>query len=178
MTGTPMQLRSLPERIGAGAVSRAAAFMALSGLYLGLAGALAWAEIAAAALSSALTLALSLWLHRPAERQFRLHPDWIVLSSRIARHVLRDCLLVTRALIVALARRRHITGVFRELRWETHEDPREAASLRAFVTIGISLAPNSYVVDVRAEEQRLIIHHLVPPEPNAEKPGTREIWLP
>jgi multisubunit Na+/H+ antiporter MnhE subunit len=174
-----MQLRSLPGRIGAEAASRAVAFMALFGLYLGLAGALAWAEIVAAALSSAIAVALSLWLHRAAERRFRLHPDWIVLSIRIARHVLGDCLIVTRALIAALARRRHITGVFRELRWETHEDPREAASLRAFVTIGISLAPNSYVVDVRADEQRLIIHHLVPPpEPNPGKPASREIWLP
>jgi multisubunit Na+/H+ antiporter MnhE subunit len=152
--------------------------MALCGLYLGLAGGLASAEIGAAALSSALTLALCLWLHRSAERQFRLHPHWILLAGRIARHVLRDCLIVTRALIAALARRRHITGVFRELRWESHEDPREAASLRALVTIGLSLAPNSYVVDVRADEQRLIIHHLVPPAPDQEKPATREIWLP
>jgi hypothetical protein len=145
-------------------VGPAFGFVALSGLYLGLAGRLAWPEALAAATCAAAVVAFG---------RFAVHREWVLLLGRILRHVLRDCRIVAGALAEALARRRHIEGVFREFAWQSHEDEEEAASLRALVTLGLSLAPNSYVVEVREDEKRLVMHHLVPPERASE-----QVWLP
>lgn len=153
-----------------------AAWAALALLHLAFAGRLGWEDLVVAMLSAGAAVLLLRWVDHASGRRFRHHPERLLLAGRIARHIARDCIVVGRTLFSSLRRRHSIDGVFREFPWTPPDDPREAASLRALIAIGISTAPNSYVVDVaHGPKGQVIMHHLVPPSGAEEQD---QIWLP
>jgi multisubunit Na+/H+ antiporter MnhE subunit len=93
-------------------------------------------------------------------------------NARIAGMLWRDCIAIARASYVALraglTRRDPGTGVFRERRLAGHARADIAA-------LALSLAPNSYVVDIREQDERVVFHHLIAPE---EDDPSREVWPP
>jgi multisubunit Na+/H+ antiporter MnhE subunit len=140
-------------------------------IYVALSGSIEAMALVAAAICAGVSLAVTLPLRR-AERE----PGRLALSprinARIARLVWRDCIAIARASLLALrevaTRREPNAGVFRERYL--------ASPARAdIVALVLSLAPNSYVVDNRREDERVVFHHLIAPE---DDDPTREAWPP
>lgn len=136
-----------------------------AGFYLALAGTWGPLELTAAVMAGGLAAGLGAWVRARSDLAFHSHPRWWTLLGRIIRHTARDCVVVGRAVGSNLVRRRHPAGEFRTIEFAGHrregETEPEAAARRALVTIGVSLAPNSYVAVVDAEADRLVVHHLV-----------------
>jgi len=140
-------------------------------IYIALSGSTEAIALVAAAICATASLAVTLPLLRTERepRRLELSPR---LDARIARLVWRDCIAIARASILALrevaTRHEPNTGVFRERHLASH-------ARTDIVALVLSLAPNSYVVDIRREDERVVFHHLVAPE---DDDPTREAWPP
>jgi hypothetical protein len=142
-----------------------ARWVALSGLYLVLAGELSPSEIVAGVLAGLLATLVSLGLTAAAERQFSLRAPWYRLSVQTARAVVRDIFRV--ALALAAAATTGQGGMFaRQPFAGTGAEP-AAAGRRALATLFASIAPNGYVTEITATA--LELHRLAPAPPAADR---------
>jgi multisubunit Na+/H+ antiporter MnhE subunit len=140
-------------------------------VYVALSGSIEKIALVAAAICASASLAVTLPLLR-TERESGPLEFSPRLDARIARLVWRDCIAIARSSLLAMrdvaTRREPNAGVFRERHLASHA----RADIIALV---LSLAPNSYVVDIRQEDERVVFHHLVAPE---DDDPTREAWPP
>jgi multisubunit Na+/H+ antiporter MnhE subunit len=83
-------------------------------------------------------------------------------SGGIAISILTDSMKILRALIADVTGRKNIRGAFRAVPFDTGSDTREDEPARAAATFKLSIAPNTYVVDMDTEEKILLVHQLVP----------------
>jgi multisubunit Na+/H+ antiporter MnhE subunit len=148
-----------------------AGWLFLAVLYVALSGTIEALGLIAAVVCASASLAITLPLLRTRRETGRLELS-PRLNVRIARLVWRDCIAIARASILALlevaTRREPDSGVFRERHLESH-------ARADIVALVLSLAPNSYVVDTRREDERVVFHHLIAPQ---DDDPTREAWPP
>jgi hypothetical protein len=148
-----------------------AAWALLSLLYVVLASSIAPTELIAAAACAGMSIAIARPLYQklPDTRQAGLS---LRIDARLARMVWRDTLVIARDSLRALWRASGDGtgrgGVFRERRIAAGARP-------DIVALALSLAPNSYVVDIREQEERIVFHHLI--ELRDDDPS-REAWPP
>ncbi len=149
----------------------AGAWLAFVALYLLLEGKLRPSEYVAALLAA--TLAWVAVRKVDAERSVRFRPKlrWFFLvAGRAIPKVPRDCALVARALWCGLFPKKRVRGVFRTIPFEPGAGTIEAAARRALIVLGVSFAPNTYVVLMDCERKHLLVHQLVP-ERSSVEPG-------
>ena len=139
----------------------------LATLYLVFAGKTSLDECVAAVVVGGLAAALRRWLLGREGQGLR--------PGRVPMHTLlhplaalaRDSAVVGGALLRRVLWRRPLAGGFAEIRFDAGGvDPRDAAR-RAIVMTAISLAPNTFVVDVAEGRDRLIIHRLAGAAPGS-----------
>ncbi len=117
------------------------------------------AELVAGTLCAALVSSLLLAVRRQSRVEFPMRPGWFwLLARRLPGKVLADCALLLRALGAVRP-----PGAFRAVPFDRASGtaPDEAAARRALVIAGVSLPPNSVVVTVDRERNRLLVHQLV-----------------
>lgn len=143
------------------------------GFYILFAGEASATEIAAGVPAAIAVAGFTVLLHRVAGRPFRLKAPWLrVLAGPLAA-LLPDAVRVGRVLLRALWRRPPgaVGSMVRQPFQKGGEDPASAAR-RGLVTLGSSLAPNGYVLDIPDGEGALLLHRLaaVPSDPDQRWP--------
>jgi len=87
---------------------------------------------------------------------------WVGHAPRIAGQILVDCGVLFAALARRLFRRRPLRGVMLRIPVRYGDDSARDAARRALLNFGVSITPNSYVVDLDPETSTVLIHQLVP----------------
>ena len=145
----------------------------LFALYLLFAGQASSAELVAGALLGALAAAYEVHVRRLARCKLRLTAPWSRLTVRTLGALARDTGLVGWGLIRAIAGRPLQGGEARQP-FETGDlSPGAAggaaAGHRAIAVLAVSIAPNTYVIDVLEPPQGLLVHRLVARTPAADR---------
>ena len=129
------------------------------------------AEVGAAALGGFLVTALSYGMRESADTCYSLQASWFVtLASLLLSRAFKDCLVV----LSSLTRKR--TGEVCAIPFNKEAFGREAlnAGHRAMVVTAVSVGPNTVVIDVDPDHNRLIVHQLVH---TASAPGSgNRVW--
>jgi hypothetical protein len=141
------------------AVFRIAAWLSFCGLYLLLVGKTDLSELIAGGASATVTLLLVRLLREKFKRPLLVKVSWSLLLWRI--HVA----MVTESfqLLAALVRQvlgREVDGLFIEHELTAPEDNHDQAR-RAYMTFGVCITPNSYLVFYDRENKRALIRQLV-----------------
>ena len=89
----------------------------------------------------------------------RISPSWLVGSWRAIARVPPESLLLCRQAAAQLLRPRSERGVFREIPFAGGETERDRGRFAITEIVG-SLAPNTIVIGVDPDSERLIVHQL------------------
>ena len=93
--------------------------------------------------------------------RFRPRPSWLREVPYVAGAVVVDCGLLGRALWRRLLHREQVHGVTIRVPFHHGGDSGRDGARRALVNFGVSITPNSYVVDIDPEADSLLVHRLV-----------------
>ncbi len=136
------------------------AVVLLAALYILFAGTLSVSEGAACVVAVA-GAGFYLMLARRAEvPRFGFRAAWVLVLPRLGWGLARDTMLVGHALVISIFR--VVRGELVSQRFTHGGESGVAGARRALVTLGVSLAPNGYVVRVPARGNFLLVHQLVP----------------
>jgi hypothetical protein len=148
-------------------------WIVLVGFYFLLAGEISLTETIAGLPTAAVAAGFALALRRTETQRLRLQAPWLHVIAKPLASVLPDVFRVGRVLLSVLWRRPSgpIGAVARQP-FRHGGDDAKSAGRRALVTLGISFAPNGYVLSSPGEMDALVLHRLalVPPEPDREWP--------
>jgi len=129
-------------------------------LFLLLAGSVAWAEVAAGAVAA--VFATDAILCGPPNRhEFAPEIAWLAKLMSIPGQAVRDCGTLTAALWRRVVRQELVEGGLCEVPFQSGREDARSAARRAVVMMALSVAPNSYVVDVDMRREVLLVHRLV-----------------
>ena len=135
------------------------AWLLFLALYLLLAGKASPEEGAAGAMAATITLLLARKLRKRFKRPLLLQPAWLLLLWRIPVAMLSESWLLAVALL------RQLRGIETEGRLIEHPftapQDRHDSARRAFMTCGVCITPNSYLVYVDREKKRVLVRQLV-----------------
>ena len=118
-------------------------------------------ELAAGAVAAALAATLATAVHQRGYIRFQPRVRWLRYTPGLAWNVLTDCWLLGAALWRRVVLRQAVTGTMVRVPFEYGGDSGRDGARRALVNFGISLTPNSFVVDIDPEAHSLLIHQLV-----------------
>jgi multisubunit Na+/H+ antiporter MnhE subunit len=153
---------------------------ALVALWLLLVESLATAELVAGAVAAALAASVAEAVRERGYMRFAPDPVWLVRVPRVAWQILEDCWILARALARQLLGRGRARGLLIRVPVRYGDDSSRAAARRALLNFGVSITPNSYVVDLDEETTTVLVHQLVPggldpllqeTEPTADDPN-------
>jgi hypothetical protein len=134
-------------------------WLLLLGLYLLLSGETDISEIVAGAATASFTLFLVRLLREKFKSPLLMKPEWFRLLWRIPLAMFSESWLLLKALVDRLLGR-EVEGVFIEHdfpgEYDGHDDAR-----RAYLTFGVCVTPNSYLVYQNRENKRVLIRQLV-----------------
>ncbi len=136
------------------------------GLWLLLVESLATAELVAGAVAAALAASVAEAVREQGYMRFSPDPAWLTHVPRIAWQVLVDCWILARALVRQLVGRGRARGLLIRAPVQYGDDSSRAAARRALLNVGISITPNSYVVELDEETSTALVHQLVPGDPD------------
>ena len=140
-----------------------------AGIYLLLAGKITITEILAGAGATTVALAFAVLRRGAARRRLRLRVPWLQVIGAPLVSLFPDAGRVALVLLRAVLRRPAgaAGSAVRQPFAPGTADP-EDAGRRALVTLGISLAPNGYVLDLPNDGCCLLLHRLAPASPSAD----------
>ncbi|HEY2800289.1 MAG TPA: hypothetical protein VGI85_06825 [Chthoniobacterales bacterium] len=146
-------------------------WIAFFALYLMCAAQLSSAELCLGAIVAATATAFLLVVRHHSSHHFRMNARWLGRLRAVPLQMLIDGMIVFRAILrrPALARG---SGRFQAREFHAGNEHPAARTRRALVTIGISCAPNTFVLGTTETEEQLLVHQLAPKPP--EKPGDPE----
>lgn len=141
-------------------------WLALFAIWMLLVDSLARPEVIAGFGAAFLALPVALLVSARVERRFQMRARWLRELRSAPFFVLRDSLLVLRALCLHVIGRETMRGEFRLVPWSPAEgDDVEANSWQAFAVIATSIAPNTYIIGVDPERGVALAHQLTPTTP-------------
>lgn len=153
----PSSARTTRERLRFGA----AWWVVLMAVWLLLVETLAVAELLAGAAAAALAASVAEAVRELGYVRFAPRLAWARHAPRVAGQVLIDCGILFAALGRRLIQRRDVRGVMRRIPIRYGDDGGRDAARRALLNFGVSITPNSYVVDLDPETSTVLIHQLV-----------------
>jgi multisubunit Na+/H+ antiporter MnhE subunit len=157
-SSTPALRRGLRSRL----VFGFAWWLVLAGLWLLLVESLAPAELIVGALAAAIAASVAEAVREQGYMRFAPSPAWIRHGPRIAWQILVDCSILAVALVRQVLGGRPARGLVLRVPVRYGDDSGRAAARRALLNFGISITPNSYVIDLDGEAGIAVIHQLVP----------------
>ncbi len=98
--------------------------------------------------------------HQAAAR-FRMRIEWLVPSLRLPGQVVRDMVIVYRALWRRLVHGEQPPSAFLELPARFGDDSPEGVTRRTLLIGGTSLAPNTFVLGIDKGRDVMVVHRLV-----------------
>jgi multisubunit Na+/H+ antiporter MnhE subunit len=116
--------------------------------------------LGAAALTAVVMIAVDAHEHIAA----RPRPGWAPFALYLPVRILVDTWLLTRALATRL-RGRRVQGQYVEVQMPRAATAAERRAMEALSTIVASIAPDQYVVDFDEDRRVVLLHELVPREP-------------
>lgn len=141
-------------------------WLALFAIWMLLVDSLARPEVIAGMGAAFLALPVALLVSARVERRFQMRARWLREVRSAPFFVLRDSLLVLRALCLHVIGREEMRGEFRLVPWSPAEgDDVAANSWQAFAVIATSIAPNTYIIGVDPERGVALAHQLTPTTP-------------
>jgi len=132
----------------------------LAALYILFAGTLSVSEGSACVVAVAGAGFYLMLARRAKVPRFAFRAVWILVLPRLGWGLARDTMLVGRALVISIFR--VVRGELLSQRFTHGGESGAAGARRALVTLGVSLAPNGYVVRVPVRGNFLLVHQLVP----------------
>lgn len=130
-------------------------------LYLLLASKLKPSEIGAGILAAALATVAILAVRKQGVAHFAPKLSWISHFRTTPGTIIADCGVVAQALWQHLALRKNVEGKFRVIPFDPGGDDARSAARRALVTAGITLGPNTYVIQVHQDKGLIAVHQLL-----------------
>jgi multisubunit Na+/H+ antiporter MnhE subunit len=140
----------------------------LFGLYLLLAAQVTVEEAVVGAIAAALAATGTTVTGQAGSLNFRARLSWLWRFCRLPIRVVVESGIVGVALWRQIVGRQDVQGTFRLVPFNCGGEDAMSGARRALVTAGVSLAPNTYVVELDRKQGVMIVHQLVPP---TEPPG-------
>jgi len=131
-------------------------WVASAALWLVLAATLARPDVIAAVFAGLIVASVAALRERLGLVKYRFRVRWLTNLPRLAMQVLRDLVVLGRALLHP----RRVTGAFRALPLRVGDRPHEIGR-QALLGLSASLGPNTFVVDFDRERQLVLVHQLV-----------------
>ncbi|MBV9093659.1 MAG: Na+/H+ antiporter subunit E [Streptosporangiaceae bacterium] len=121
-------------------------------------------ELLAGAGVAALAALFAEMVSYQAATRFRMRIEWLVPALRLPGEVVRDTMVVYRALWRRLARGEQPPSAFVELPVPFGDDSPEGVTRRALLVGGTSVAPNTFVLGIDQDADVMVVHRLVAKE--------------
>jgi len=118
-------------------------------------------ELLAGAGAAALAALLAEMVTYQAATRFRMRIGWLVPAGRLPGQVVRDTVIVYRALWRRLAHGEQPPSAFVELPARFGDDSPEGVTRRFLLVGGTSVAPNTFVLGIDSERDVMVVHRLV-----------------
>jgi multisubunit Na+/H+ antiporter MnhE subunit len=133
----------------------------LAGLWLLLVDTLRVDEALVGAGAAAIAATVATAVHSRGYIRFQPRAAWLRGVPSLLGAVVVDCGLLGRALWRRVVHREHTRGAMLVVPFHHGGDTGRDGARRAVVNFGVSLTPNSYVVDIDPEGDNLLVHRLV-----------------
>jgi multisubunit Na+/H+ antiporter MnhE subunit len=118
-------------------------------------------ELLAGAGAAALAALLAEVVSYQAATRFRMRIEWLVPALRLPGQVVADMVVVYRALWRRLAHGEQPPSAILELPARFGDDSAEGLTRRVLLIGGTSVAPNTFVLGLDADSDRMVVHRLV-----------------
>ncbi len=122
---------------------------------------LAAPEVLAGVVAAAVAASVAETVRELGYVRFAPRLRWVRHAPRVGGQILVDCGVLFAALVWRLFRRRPLRGVMLRIPVRYGDDGARDAARRALLNFGVSITPNSYVVDLDQETSTVLIHQLV-----------------
>jgi multisubunit Na+/H+ antiporter MnhE subunit len=133
----------------------------LMGLWVAVDDNIGLAELGAGAGAAALGAFVAEVAGYQASTRFRMRIEWIVPAFRLPGQVISDTVIVFRALWRLCAHGEQPPSGFRELPVRFGDDSDDGVTRRVLLVGANSLAPNTFVLDIDADRDAMVVHQLV-----------------
>lgn len=143
-------------------------WLVLATLYALFAGEVSATEAIAGLIATGIAASYGVLLHRSRSRPLALRAPWFRVVAHPVAALVPDAWRAGRVLLQVLWRRPDgaVGTPSRQPFREGGQDP-EDTGRRGVVTLGLSLAPNGYVLGIEAGA--IVLHRLVPAAPSADR---------
>jgi len=118
-------------------------------------------ELLAGAGAAALAALLAEVVTYQAATRFRMRIEWLVPALSLPGQVVRDTVIVYRALWRRLAHGQQPPSAFADLPARYGDDSPEGVTRRVLLVWGTSVAPNTFALGVDSERDVMVVHRLV-----------------
>jgi multisubunit Na+/H+ antiporter MnhE subunit len=118
-------------------------------------------ELLAGVVAAAIAATAVEVVHAQGLVRFDPDPRWLLRIWKLPRGIVRDCWLLSVALV------RHLTGRsvnsgFRAIPFHSGGDDARSSARRALVVPALSVSPNTYVIGIDEESDLMLVHQLIP----------------
>lgn len=121
-------------------------------------------ELLAGAGAAALAALLAELVTHQAATRFRMRIEWLAQALSLPGQVVRDTVVVYRALWRRLVRGEQPASAFLELPVRYGDDGPEGMTRRVLLVGGTSVAPNTFVLGMDKDRDVMVVHRLVAEE--------------
>ena len=118
-------------------------------------------ELLAGAGAAALAALLAEVVTYQAATRFRMRIEWLVPALSLPGQVVRDTVIVYRALWRRLAHGQQPPSAFADLPARYGDDSPEGVTRRVLLVWGTSVAPNTFALGIDSERDVMVVHRLV-----------------
>ena len=118
-------------------------------------------ELLAGAGAAALAALLAEVVTYQAATRFRMRIEWLVPALSLPGQVVRDTVIVYRALWRRLAHGQQPPSAFADLPARYGDDSPEGVTRRVLLVWGTSVAPNTFALGIDSEREVMVVHRLV-----------------
>lgn len=130
--------------------------------WIALTGTLDVQELVAGAVCAATAATVAELVRVQDYRRFQPDPRWLLRLPRLVWLVIGDSLIVLKAIVLHVSRRRRIDGAFRAFVIDPGGDDGRSSAFRAVLTTAISMTPNTYVVGLDEKDGVVLVHQMRP----------------
>lgn len=120
------------------------------------------AELLAGAGAAAIATSVTELVQHQSQTHLRLRADWLAPAATLPRQLVRDMRVLLVVLWRRLAKGEQPPSRFALVPVDPGGDRPEGAVRRALLTAGLSVTPNTFVLDVDRQRRALVVHQLVP----------------
>lgn len=120
------------------------------------------AELLAGAGAAAIATSLTELVQHQSRTHLGLRANWLAAAAMLPGQVVRDTGVLLGVLWRAVARGEQPPSRFALVPVDPGDDSAEGALKRALLSAGLSVAPNTFVLDVDRQRRAMVVHQLVP----------------